>query len=393
MSHPISLPDQKEASAEERSHSPLGASSASRWMACPGSVALIQLIGRDDSPAPEYQKEGTAAHTVAELCLKANTDTWEFIGETVSDVKVSTDLLASVQIYLDHVRPLMVPHAQVLIEHRITSPEHHMLFGTVDFASVTDSLLNIRDYKNGAGIVVEAENNKQLMYYAYGVLQQFPDVRRVVIGIVQPNATHADGPIRKWPTTADHINQWAQETLIPAMRRVETDHTLEAGSWCRFCPAKIICPMMKSLFGAAALSKPGDIPVMPSEVLGQSYALIPAVKMYLKALEEETFNRNNRGEAVPGTKLVRQRANRVWKDDAEERIWRIYGDQIYKPRAMITPPELEKFPGGKEIVKERAYTPQSGLTVALADDPRPAVKVQTSAEAFGAAVQALSSEF
>jgi hypothetical protein len=42
-----------------------------------------------------------------------------------------------------------------------------------------------------------------------------------------------------------------------------------------------------------------------------------------------------------------------------------------------------------KLVKEWAYTPQTGLTVALERDKRPAVKVQSSTEAFGEAVAAL----
>jgi hypothetical protein len=51
---------------------------------------------------------------------------------------------------------------------------------------------------------------------------------------------------------------------------------------------------------------------------------------------------------------------------------------------------MEKLgPDVKAWVGEYAYTPQTGLTVALADDKRVAVKVQSATEAFGAAAQQL----
>jgi hypothetical protein len=57
---------------------------------------------------------------------------------------------------------------------------------------------------------------------------------------------------------------------------------------------------------------------------------------------------------------------------------------------MKSPAELEKLsPAAKAFVKEHAYHPDTGLTVAAWDDPKPAVKVQTTTETFGAALKAL----
>ncbi len=43
-------------------------------------------------------------------------------------------------------------------------------------------------------------------------------------------------------------------------------------------------------------------------------------------------------------------------------------------------------PDGKKITREWAYTPESGYTVALEDDKRPGVKVQTTTEVFAVAL-------
>ena len=59
-------------------HSPLGASGASRWMKCPGSVSF----GKGDfSESSSYAQIGSAAHAVLELCLRDKHDAWECIGE------------------------------------------------------------------------------------------------------------------------------------------------------------------------------------------------------------------------------------------------------------------------------------------------------------------------
>ena len=45
-----------------RPHAALGASTAHRWMSCPGSVRLAAGI---DVPASTYAEEGAAAHMLA----------------------------------------------------------------------------------------------------------------------------------------------------------------------------------------------------------------------------------------------------------------------------------------------------------------------------------------
>lgn len=372
-------------------HSPLGASSAERWLNCPGSVALIQTLGiPDTTDEPDYQRDGTAAHEIAAKSLQQGRDAWEWIGETAENgVVITAEHTDGVQMYLDHCRPLM-DHGEVYIEHRVSSPAHRALYGTVDFAVIAENHLDIRDYKNGAGVTVDADDNPQLMYYAFGVLQGHDDVRTVDVGIVQPNAFHQAGPIRVWSTTAEHIHGWANDTLIPAMLRTEMDAHLDAGPWCRFCPAKLICPQMTSLFGAACTSDSKHIGQLSDASLGRSYQYIQAVKQYTRALEEETFKRLNNGRAVAGVKLVHKRANRVWHPDAAVALQAQFGQDAFTVPEMKSPAELEKLGlAAKAFVKEHAFTPASGLTVAMEDDQRLAVKVQKTAEVFGVALQKL----
>lgn len=59
-------------------HSPIGASSAHRWFACPGSVELIKQAPKEQSNV--HAERGTAAHTVLEKCLGTNKNPWDFEG-------------------------------------------------------------------------------------------------------------------------------------------------------------------------------------------------------------------------------------------------------------------------------------------------------------------------
>ena len=80
-------------SAENRpAHSPLGASSAERWMSCPGSVSLIKQLDLDETDEPEYRGLGIAAHEAGAHCLKNKLDAWEVMGEKFHGFEVDENM-------------------------------------------------------------------------------------------------------------------------------------------------------------------------------------------------------------------------------------------------------------------------------------------------------------
>lgn len=401
----------------DRAHSPLGASGAERWMNCAGSITLIAELQRQIDelgiPAeddPDYRREGIAMHEAAEHCLKQGADTWEIVGVEFFNTKIDTVMAGHIQVYLDRCREDMATAALHYIEMPLARPDVHPdMFGTLDFAAIFGSpmreapgpgnyivptLVKVRDLKGGEGIVVDPEENPQMKYYAFMLIDAHPnwdDETPVELEIVQPRAFHPDGPIRTWSTTVGEIREWVKSELLPAMAATELDNTLDAGPHCRFCPAKLVCPLLTSLFRAAATCNPADVANYSNESLARSWRYSKAVKFYIDALDRQMFDRLNRGQEFPEiAKLVPKRANRVWKPEAKDAALHMFGEKAVTPSELKSPAELEKLGAkAKEFVKEHAYTPDTGLTVAPWDDPKPAVKVQTSTEAFAGAVATL----
>lgn len=369
-------------------HSPLGASGAERWLNCPGSVELIKKLTLPETDEEEYQREGTALHEATAKCLLEDLEAWEVAGPAENGVNIDTDMVLAISTVLKNVRPLMIRHAKLYVEHRISAPVHPDFYGTVDFGLNHGHTLWVRDFKYGKGIAVEVENNPQIMYYAYGLLQWHPETLNVSLGIIQPRAFHADGPVRTWEVSAEYIHNWVHDTLVPAMKRTETDPHLDAGDWCRFCPAKLVCPMLTGLFETAAHFDPRAIIRFDDISLGQNYKLVKAVKMYIKAVEDAAFNRLMGGHPVPGIKLVDKRANRVWKGDAKAKLLEKLGDEAMHPASLKSPAEIDAL-GRKDLTTQLAYTPESGPTVALESDNRPARKLPNPNEAFADAVAAM----
>lgn len=409
---------------ERAAHSSKGASGAERWMNCPGSSALIAAYELPETDEPSYRAEGTAMHEAAADCLARDIDAWEITGETYYGVLLTDDMLEGIQVYIDRVRPLIdrkqFHGQQFFIEAKLAAPEvHAQMFGSVDFAALVegcgpqgsgqwDRFLDVTDLKGGEGIVVDPDDNPQMKYYAFMLIStKYPELDDdfpVRLTIVQPRAFSHDGPIRDWWTTVGDIKSWVVRDLLPAMN--STDDALDAGEWCRFCPAKLICPLMNSLWRAASMYDPKAIIDISDESLGLSYQKVEAVQFYKKALEDEVFRRLSLARPVAGTKLVNKKANRVFKETVTETVEGVavevpmlkavedrFGKLAFTAPELKSPAELAKLgPKAKEFVKEYAYLPVTGLTVALDSDKRTGIVPQTATERFGAAIANLTGE-
>lgn len=360
-------------------------------MHCPGSVALLELVGEEDtSDEPDYRREGTAAHAAAAHALEEgdgnSMDAWELVGLEFNQLTMTPELVDPLQIYLDYCRSL---EGHRFVEYPISSPVHDQFYGTLDFGCLGETL-EVVDLKMGQGVMVEIEDNPQLKYYAFGLIDGIERHGRrgfdkdMVVGltICQPRGFHSDGPVRRWETTVGYIKDWIHDECVPAMQATEYDQSLKVGEWCRFCPAKLVCPMLTSLFQAAALANPQHLPDTSDQMIGENFVLAAGVKHYIKALELEAYNRAMKGRTIPGGKLVHKKANRVWKDGAVELAQQRFGDDAWNPPEIKTPAQLEKVPAAKEWVKEFSFTPTSGLTFVLETATGQAVTVTQPSERF-----------
>lgn len=382
--------------SERPAHSPLGASGAERWMRCPGSVRLLQNLQLPETDEPEYRKEGTAAHAALELCLREGLDAWEVQGRHFgADVECTAEMANAIQVFLDAVdrnAPLQ------WIEEHVDNPEFHpQFYGTIDFGTLSSEdapvqdvlMLTINDFKYGMGVVVECYRNPQIMYYALGLLLKLkaqgttPD--RVRLRIIQPRAFHPEGFVREWECSPAQIFDWANDELRPAMQRTGTDPALWPGDHCRFCPAKLVCPAIRGMVEAAMNANVEDVVKWDDVLADQTYPLLAPLKSFIKAVEEDVMRRLSSGRDFVHAKLVHKKTNRVFKGGVKEVLLArgIPETDIMTKPEMKSPAEIEKLGAvAKAIVLEYAYTPESGLTVALASDKRVGVKAPLASEIF-----------
>jgi hypothetical protein len=263
------------------------------------------------------------------------------------------------------------------------------MFGTADIVAYDPAArtLEVVDLKFGQGVVVEVKKNAQLRYYGLGALlsidlKEFP-VEKVRITIVQPRTAHSDGPIRSEEISVDELVGFAGDLLDAARATTQRDAPLNPGSHCRFCPASGRCPAQRERAQLVAQSDfavqdfeppaPGIlVPEQFAQMLGQLHILDD----WMKAMRAHALAMLERGETVPGFKLVAKRATRKWKDEAEVEAWlKAKGnaeDDIFD-RSLKSPAQIEKVVGKKNLPAELVVKQSSGLSMVPAADARPEV--------------------
>ena len=370
----------------ERAHSQWGASSAHRWMACPGSVKLIEEAPKQGSSS--YASEGTCSHELAEHTIRNSGKCEDYIGMEWEGHTVDQEMADYVQIYVDYVLKASEGENKDLI----LEEKFHLnfirdgLFGSND-ACVLEFMgtLEVIDLKYGKGVEVQAEGNKQLMYYALGAAYG-GDFERIKLTIIQPRVQN---PIKSVEMSMTELDKFADD-LGSAVDATKVENAkLEAGSHCRFCAAKSICPAQREKaqelarmdFAAAAPITEKSLPD-PSKIdevtLKNILDHADSVKKWLDSVSSYALSQLEKGMPVKGYKLVEGRSNRKVSSTMELEM--AFGEGIYENKVMGIG-KLEKKFGAKEIAPF-LIKPQGKMTLAPEHDKRPAVQTKTAAELF-----------
>lgn len=368
-------------SNEQKAHSKLGASSAYRWLNCPGSVTLAAQC--PPSVTSEYAEEGTAAHELAERCLRDTPAAQYYVlkkMKAANGVAFTEEMAAHVQTFVDYVRALQRElGAELLIEHRFHLQHLHPdFFGTCDVVLLQPfGELHVIDFKYGAGISVEVEDNEQIMYYGIGALD-LGDFDKVVLHVCQPRLEHEDGAFRKWETTPQRLLEFGKELRAGALKTQKKDAPLKSGEWCRFCPAAGVCPALHSAAMEVAKTdfksdKFPEVTALTPEQIARVVEFKARLESWLDAVKAHATNALMQGQKIPGLKLVAGQTRRAWANEqmAEEALRSKLGDGAFT-RKLLTVPQAEKALG-KDFVAGMFQTTGGIPTVAPESDRRKAL--------------------
>jgi hypothetical protein len=390
-------------------HAELSASSSERWMNCPGSINACR--GLPDTSSV-YADEGTAAHEVAATCLQQKLDAAEMIDRTIivknretgEDQKFVVDeaMVDGVQLYLDTIREKYHPEQGdlLMVEERFNLADlgRPNMFGTSDAIvyKAKDELLDVNDFKYGAGVAVDADGNQQLRYYALGAALKLKNlrVRKVRITIIQPRASHPAGPVRFEEISAFDLLEWADVLLDKAKETEDPFAPLHAGAWCRFCKKAGTCEELRkhsALVAQSEFAADGELSVLPpdpatltAEELARILTAGQLLTNWYRAVQAEAFNRFQAGDDIPGFKIVAKRAKRRWAVEDENKLVAALVAKGIPPahiflQKMKSPAQMEKSGSGlkpaqlKKLIADFWEKPPGAATLAPIGDTRPAL--------------------
>lgn len=368
-------------------HAVYSPSAAKRWMNCPGSINACKDLPRQKPNF--YSVEGTLAHEIAAhfinkaidifyisiIPLESKTDSIHWnpvvkeqtygIGQYTRKgipIKTTEEMFDAIKTYVDFVVGLGKKYGEKPeIERRVKITED--CFGTADSCIyVPYTILITNDYKHGAGIVVDVEDNEQTMIYTLGRLLELPkdelaELPWVEMNIVQPRA-HGDD-IKTYKMRTKDLLTWHQEELLPAIARTKMPNApLNAGPWCKYCPAALTCPALKKENLAVAKMAFQDpvqwIDVMTPKQIAELLDKETMVMSFYKRLNEHAAELASKNTKIPGYIYQKKYGNRKWKDEqavfdfAERNM--IDLDEITTAK-LKTPKQCEKAIPKKHLAK------------------------------------------
>jgi hypothetical protein len=404
----------------EPAHSELGASSAYRWMNCPGSIQAQR--GKPDTAGFDA-KLGTAAHAVLEQIFDANnyepsSNAYTWLGEKVEGIEIDEETCRRVQFAVECVNTYYAAEVAehgaenvfLLTETRVYLPHiDKSCFGTADIIIISPRRLIVFDYKNGSGVPVEIEKNgapnPQLLYYGTGALLHAQKAgfkfesgvpASITIAICQP----ARGGLKQLTLSYDDLFDFGTLLSNAVKRTRDPNAPRVAGDWCKFCKAAGECEELReyafeqttAMFTArpdvvtgeyALVAQPARAETLPTDKLAAVLKAIPTVLTWAKATQDYAQRLAMSGVQVPGYKLVDAQGHSAWIGEQQAVVNQLIG-YGFKPTDICTleiksPAQVKKLPlpdgmrrvQWEGIIGTLSARPERGVKLVPIDDTRP----------------------
>ena len=354
----------------------VGGSTAKRVINCPGSVALVATMPQQEGSS--YANEGSLLHEAIAIvldtaCAPEDMVGFEAHGLTLTQELLERKLLPALNLLNDY-------DPQTKLEFKteeVVSFGDLMpgVFGSSDIVGRLEGRAVILDWKFGDGVMVEAEENMQLMFYAAAAMRTpacawaFDGVTEIDCVIIQPPY------IRVWTTTLDRIAAFERQLVRAVAASGLPKAPLADGDWCKWCTAKPICPIKT---GQLDRIKQVAMQSIDVDKLASYLAVADDVEDFIKSVRALAHQMLENDMPVPGYKLVAKRATRHWADPATAKARLL---DLGLTETDVTKTELLSVAQSEKVLKKHkidlpsdmVVAVSSGSTLAVDTDPRPAV--------------------
>jgi hypothetical protein len=368
-------------------HYPYGASTMARTLACPPwRKAADRLPPPGES---KYARLGTALHAAAEHCLMDDVEPADLIGQKFEGITITAAHIH------DKLAPAVEAARSLMREHQITEYECEVPVEftsdagtTIDLIGSGDETVLILDFKFGDGIQVGVpeEGNAQLDFseacaVASDVTYDLVQNRSFIVhAIVQPNS-RGENTVRARVRDANRRKSMRRifDSALKAARAADPDdpQQYQPGSHCRFCPVEAVCP---AKLGLRKDMTRINTETVPMDQLGELLRMADDLEKQIAAARKFAHEQLERGDKIPGWKLVAKRATRRYTDEdaveAKVKARRKLKHADTHKSVLLSPAQLEKVYAEKELdfaeIEDYISSVSSGTTLAPESDPRPA---------------------
>ena len=359
-----------------------------------------------EQPSSGAALEGTCAHDLAHLMIMGQQPP-KFLVIEGKKFEITDEMLDHVTRYVDFVDMLRAESDVFGVEQPVDldwffAPEAPPVpvYGTSDMISYNamTRALTVADLKYGF-MYVDA-TSPQLLIYALGAIgllggHEMPLTINLVI--VQPRSTgHA---FRVHTIGFRELMDWAQDVLVPALKRIAKDDTTEnAGAWCKYCKRAGECSALRSQALAAAQNdfddeQPLTADDLTNEQLGEILSKADMIEAWVKIVRATASHRLDIGQSVPGWKLVAKRGVRKWIDEdtvrmklCHDEFGALMPDDIFTPQQLRSPAQIEKALKkhgiSTDVLAPLVSKESSGTTLVREGDARPMVTSRAGADLF-----------
>lgn len=381
-------------------HALLGPSSAHRWMTCTPSARLEEKL--EDSGS-EYAKEGTLAHRLGELRLRAKYEGLDLCGpeggpqlqEVVNDPMYSATMSEHMDAYVDFIGERLAEaktrcnDPRLFIEQRICYEEYAPDgFGTADCIILADGIMDVVDLKYGKGVPVSAENNPQMKIYGLGgylALSWAYDIHTVRMTIFQPRLDS----VSTAEISVEDLLTWAEiELKRKALLAWEGGGDFAPGEdTCRWCKVAPTCRARADYQLGIARYEFTQPELLTPEDIADVLRRLPDLQNWADQVAAYALDMAvNHGATIPGFKVVEGRSNRRYaNEDAIAKALRKDGFKvadIYKPKELLGITAMENLVGKRrfaELAGPYITKPEGKPTLAPENDKRPAINTAAQA--------------
>lgn len=362
-------------------HSQFAPSSADRWSVC--QISLLPYSGpscrseKDD----DYAGKGTACHKAGARAIAERLDPIEYVleGETFCNIPFTIDMAEMTGVYVTACLGLIDQGYEYYIEQRVEASQiHEDCFGTVDFGAHHEAKRHViaADFKSGSQLVYP--DTLQAAIYLIGCVELFnidnPQDYKFTAAIVQP--TDKDEPVKLKDYT------WKELCKIGHMlKRATTQNNAKAGDHCKYCPHAGVCEVLDAHANEVLpyeLHDKEDFPALIQSRTPEQIAEIldrkEAVNIWFGAVAAYAYHSILLGTDIPGYEVRESRSNRFYANPAaaEKKLHDLKGDDIYEPRVLKSPAQIEKvWPALKPVVKELTDRKVTGAKLKRVNDDKP----------------------